>query len=69
MSSASIFVSRSTSAPPRAAGCEVEARASLPDGRRDLLREPLQRPVATPHDVGGHVGQRDDRADLLALAA
>ena len=67
MSSASIFVSRITSARPRSTPAAV-GRGDLRDGWRDLAREPLQRPVAAALDGGRHRRQRHDRPDLLALA-
>ena len=67
MSRASISVSRMIST--SAAACLAtrrHLRRTL--GRRDLLGEALQRPVATPLHLRRHVGQRDDRAHRLALA-
>ena len=69
MSSASIFVSRSTSALAAASSAASAARRRRLRGRRrDLRAEALQRPVAAPLDLGRDVGQRHDRADRLALA-
>ena len=41
---------------------------ALGGGRGDLLGQALERPVAAAHHVGGDVGERDDRADRLAVA-
>ncbi len=67
MSSASIFVSSNTSAFPAASeAASATARAST--GGADFEREPLERPVAASLHVRGHVGQRNDRPDLLTFA-
>ena len=66
MSSASICVSSST-----AAACRSGARRRerfRGERRRHLALEPLQGPVAAALHGGRHARQRDDRADLLALA-
>ena len=69
MSSASILVSRITWALAESKAVVLAAaNASERQRRLHLLLEPLQRPVAAPLHVGGHAGQRHDRADLGALA-
>ena len=50
------------------AGRGPATSAAPPRRRRHLAREPLQRPVAAALHRRRHAGQRDDRADLLALA-
>ena len=68
MSRASICVSRITSAlRPRRAPRRWPANACSAR-RRHLLGQALEGPVAAAHHLGRDVGQRDDRADRLALA-
>ena len=68
MSSASTSVSRITSTSAPASSATAASPSPLGRRRRHLLRQALERPVAGPGDLGGHVGQRHDRPHLLALA-
>ena len=51
-----------------ASASPVARKAPSSARRRHLLGEALERPVAAADHLGGDVGERDDRADLLALA-
>ena len=68
MSRASICVSRITSARRGVGAARGGRERDRARRRRHLLGQALQGPVAPSHHLGRHVGQRDDRADRLAVA-
>ena len=68
MSSASIFGLEDHLGLGRVGGRARGGELLEPKRRLHLLLEPLQRPVAAPLHVGGHAGERHDRAHLGTLA-